>query len=65
MPDPFADGVIDDDALRNMAKTRECAQCGEKGEKLRRCKDCGNVWYSNKSEKESGVWPESGLPDLS
>ncbi len=44
LPDPFL-GVIDDDALRNLAELRECAQCGDMGRKLRRCKACRGVWY--------------------
>eukprot|EP00662_Eupelagonemidae_sp_cell21_P057811 gene57811-biopygen43991 len=54
LPDPFA-GVIDDDALRNIAETRECAGCGEKGEKLRRCTGCRSVWYCS-AACQKGHW---------
>ena len=44
---------INDDALRNIAALRECAQCRERGEKLRRCKECHSVWYcSAKCQKK-------------
>lgn len=60
MPDPFL-GVIDDSSLgsmrrsmKNLAQARWCAGCGEKGEKLRRCKECRSVWYcSARCQKEN------------
>eukprot|EP00662_Eupelagonemidae_sp_cell21_P054524 gene54524-biopygen90643 len=54
LPDPFV-GVIDDDALRNIAETRECAGCGEKGEKLRRCTQCRSAWYCS-GACQKGHW---------
>eukprot|EP00662_Eupelagonemidae_sp_cell21_P058058 gene58058-biopygen55841 len=66
MRDPFI-GVIDDDALRNIAETRECALCAERGEKLRRCMQCRSVWYCSAACQKghwSAHWPASGLPYL-
>ena len=41
LPDPFV-GIcgIDDNALTNIAESRECACCGAKGEKLRQGAMC-------------------------
>jgi hypothetical protein len=44
LPDPFL-GVIDDEAIKNLAELRECAHCGAKGHKLRRCARCHGAWY--------------------
>jgi hypothetical protein len=54
LPDPFV-GVINDDALPNIAETRECAQCGRRGEKLHRCKECRSVWYCS-TECQQAHW---------
>lgn len=43
-PDPFTD---DTEGLKNVAAMRECARCGAKGAKLRRCNECRSAWYCN------------------
>ena len=48
-------GLIDDSALTNIAEARECACCGAKGEKLRRCTDCRAVWYCS-ARCQSAHW---------
>ncbi len=55
MPDPF-DGVMDHEALRNLAMTRECAYCRAKSEKLRCCQACRSEWYCG-AECQWQHWP--------
>eukprot|EP00662_Eupelagonemidae_sp_cell21_P053505 gene53505-biopygen113516 len=54
LPDRFAG--LEDDVLRNLAETRECLLCGEKGERLRRCTGCRSVWYCS-TVCQKGHWP--------
>lgn len=56
MRDPFAE-VIDDEALRNIAALRECARCGDKSERLKRCDACKAIWYCSK-RCQTAHWAE-------
>eukprot|EP00662_Eupelagonemidae_sp_cell21_P057524 gene57524-biopygen85279 len=44
LPDPFAVGDAHA-GMTNLCMARECARCGERGTKLRRCVLCKDAWY--------------------